>query len=84
MSPIELFWTAKNPFGLFSTPRYRVDELSDACILTLPNIEKNDAGPYKVIFSGRLSDNSKFDMTFKIDQENDIKAQDDNNDQSAG
>jgi len=46
--------------------RYRVDELSDACILILPDIENNDAGPYKVIFPGRLSDNSKFDVTLRI------------------
>ena len=43
-----------------------MDELSDACILILPDIENNDAGPYKVIFPGRLSDNSKFDMTLRI------------------
>ena len=43
-----------------------MDELSDACILILPDIENNDAGPYKVIFPGRLSDNSKFDVTLRI------------------
>jgi len=46
--------------------RYRVDELSDACIFILANIENTDAGPYKVIFPGRLSDNSKFDLTLRI------------------
>ena len=40
--------------------------MSDACILILPDIENNDAGPYKAIFSGRLSDNSKFDVTLRI------------------
>jgi len=43
-----------------------VDELRDACILTLSAIENKDAGPYKVIFPGRLSDNSKFDVTLRI------------------
>ena len=43
-----------------------MDELPDVCILTLPDIEKNDAGPYKVIFPRRLSDNSKFDVTLRI------------------
>ena len=43
-----------------------MDELSDACIFIIPNIENTDAGPYKVIFPGRLSDNSKFDLTLRI------------------
>ena len=55
-----------NPFQLPFLPRYRVDELSDACILILPKIESKDAGPYKVIFPGRFSDNSKFDVTLRI------------------
>ena len=41
-------------------------ELSDACILKLPDIGNNDAGPYKVIFPWRLLDNSKFDVTLRI------------------
>ena len=43
-----------------------MDELPDACLLTLPDIDINDAGPYKVIFPGKLSDNSKFDLTLRI------------------
>ena len=54
------------PFQFTFLPRYRVDELRDACILTLPDIENKDAGPYKVIFPGRLSDNFKFDVTLRI------------------
>ena len=43
-----------------------MDELPDACFLTLPDIDINDAGPYKVIFPRKLSDNSKFDVTLRI------------------
>jgi len=46
--------------------RYRVDELPDTCLLTLPDIDNNDAGPYEVIFPGRLLDNYKFDVTLKM------------------
>jgi len=46
--------------------RYRVDELPDACILILPDIEMSDVGPYKVIFPQRLLDNSKFEVTLRI------------------
>ena len=57
-----------NPFpSLLKTFfRYRVDELPDACILILPDIEMSDVGPYKVIFPRRLLDNSKFEVTLRI------------------
>ena len=46
--------------------RYRVDELPGACLLYLPNIDHNDAGPYKAIFPARLRDNIKFNVNIRI------------------
>ena len=47
----------------FFIPRFTVEELPGACLLTLPDFDKNDAGPYLVIFPYKLSDNTKFTLT---------------------
>ena len=44
----------------FMIPRFTVEELPGACLLSLPDFDKNDAGPYKVIFPSKLRDNIKF------------------------
>ena len=44
--------------------RYRVDELTDSCHLTLPNIDPTDSGPYQVIFPGRFTD--KFNLILNV------------------
>ena len=43
-----------------------MDELPGACLLNLPNIDHNDAGPYKAIFPARLRDNIKFNVNVRI------------------
>ena len=43
-----------------------MDELPGACLLNLPNIDHNDAGPYKAIFPARLRDNIKFNVNIRI------------------
>ena len=43
-----------------------MDELPGACLLYLPNIDHNDAGPYKAIFPARLRDNIKFNVNIGI------------------
>ena len=47
------------------SPRFRVDELPDSCLLTMPDIDENDVGSYKGIFPGRLLDNLKINVTLK-------------------
>ena len=42
-----------------------MDELSDACLLTLPNIDEDDVGSYKAVFPGRLLDNLKIKVALK-------------------
>ena len=42
-----------------------MDELSDACLLTLPNIDDDDVGSYKAIFPGKLLDNLKIEVALK-------------------
>ena len=42
-----------------------MDELSDACLLTLPNIDEDDVGFYKAIFPGKLLDNLKIKVALK-------------------
>ena len=46
-------------------PRFRVDELPDSCLLTLPNIDEDDVGSYKAIFPGKLLDNLKIKVALK-------------------
>ena len=47
------------------SPRFRVDELPDSCLLTLPNIDEDDVGSYKAVFPGRLLDNLKIKVALK-------------------
>ena len=47
-------------FTAFLIPRFTVEELPGSCLLSLPDLDKNDAGPYKVIFPSKLRDNIKF------------------------
>ena len=43
--------------------RFKVEELPGACQLTLYDFDKNDAGPYLVIFPYKLRDNTEFELT---------------------
>ena len=47
---------------VFVIPRFTVEELPGACLLSLSDFDKNDAGPYKVIFPSKLRDNIKFKL----------------------
>jgi len=39
-----------------------VEELVGQCVMTLPGITSEDAGPYLVIFPGKVDDNENFDV----------------------